>query len=154
MTVDYKQLFNSVVNAQVEKKSKQEQLVEDVVADLIELEAILKDVIDSEQFEHTTVDYREDEKMLCFECHAECMEIKFDAEQMQISIADKVVSFNVDESTAGNNSVSVNYKNEQDVFISRDADGNIVYDLGADNRSVSEFYTYVVERAAEMVARG
>lgn len=154
MTINYTQVFNSVLQQKVSQQTAREQLVKEVEGHLVELESILSEVIDAEQFEHTTVEYINDEKLLCFECHSECMEIKFDAEQMQMSIAVKVVSFNVDESTAGNNYVEVSYENEQDAFISRDADGNIVYDLGADNRSVSEFYTYVVERAAEMVARG
>jgi len=147
MTINYKEVFNNVLQQKVSQQTKREQLVEEVEGHLIELEGILESVINAEQFKYTTVEYREDEKLLCMECHSECMEIKFDAEQMQMSIADKVVSFEDDEAV-------VEYKNEQDVFINRDAEGNIMFDLGADNRSVSEFYTYVVERAAEMVARG
>lgn len=143
--IDYTQVFNNVLQQKVSQQTKREQLVEEVEGHLVELEGILNEVIDAEQFEHTTVEYRTDKKLLCFECHAECMEIKFDAEQMQMSITDKVVSFNVDEAV-------VKYNNEQDVFISKDAD-EIVYDLGADERSLSEFYTYVVERAAELVSK-
>lgn len=145
--IDYTEVFNNVLQQKVSQQTKREQLVEEVERHLIELEGILESVINAEQFKYTTVEYREDEKLLCMECHSECMEIKFDAEQMQMSIADKVVSFEDDEAV-------VEYKNEADVFINRDADGNIMFDLGADNRSLSEFYTYVVERTAEMVARG
>lgn len=146
MTINYTEVFNNVLQQKVSQQTKREQLVEEVEGHLNELEGILESIINAEQFKYTTVEYREDEKLLCMECHSECMEIKFDAEQMQMSIADKVVSFKDDEAI-------VEYKNEQDVYVSRDAD-EIVYDLGADERSVSEFYTYVVERAAEMVARG
>lgn len=144
--IDYTEVFNNVLQQKVSQQTKREQLVEEVEGHLNELEGILESIINTEQFKYTTVEYREDEKLLCMECHSECMEIKFDAEQMQMSIADKVVSFEDDEAV-------VDYKNEADVYVSRDAD-EIVYDLGADERSVSEFYTYVVERAAEMVARG
>lgn len=147
MTINYTEVFNNVLQQKVSQQTKREQLVEEVEGHLIELEGILESVINAEQFKYTTVEYREDEKLLCMECHSECLEIKFDAEQMQMSIADKVVSFEDDEAV-------VKYKNKQDVYVSRDADENIVFDLGADNRSVSEFYTYVVERAAEMVAIG
>lgn len=145
--IDYTEVFNNVLQQKVNQQTKREKLIEEVEGHLTELEGILESIINAEQFKYTTVEYREDEKLLCMECHSECMEIKFDAEQMQMSIADKVVSFEDDEAV-------VEYKNEADVFINRDADGNIMFDLGADNRSVSEFYTYVVERAAEMVARG
>lgn len=147
MTINYTEVFNNVLQQKVNQLTAREQLIEEVEGHLTELEGILNSVISAERFKYTTVEYREDEKILCMECHSECMEIKFDAEQMQMSIADKVVSFEDDEAV-------VEYKNEADVFINRDADGNIMFDLGADNRSVSEFYTYVVERAAEMVARG
>lgn len=145
--IDYTEVFNNVLQQKVSQQTEREQLVDEVEGHLVELEGILDSVVNDEQFMHTTVEYREDEKLLCMECHAECMEIKFNVEQMQMSITDKVVSFNVDEAI-------VEYKNEQDVYVSRDADGSIVFDLGADNKSVSEIYTYVVERAAEMVARG
>lgn len=145
--IDYTEVFNNVLQQKVNQQTKREKLIEEVEGHLTELEGILNSAISAERFKHTSVEYRASEKLLCMECHSECMEIKFDAEQMQMSIADKVVSFKDDEAV-------VEYKNEADVFINRDADGNIMFDLGADNRSVSEFYTYVVERAAEMVARG
>lgn len=145
--IDYTEVFNNVLQQKVNQQTKREKLIEEVEGHLTELEGILNSAISAEQFKHTSVEYRTSEKLLCMECHSECMEIKFDAKQMHMSIADKVVSFNVDEAI-------VEYKNEADVYISKDAEGNIVFDLGANERSVSEFYTYVVERAAEMVARG
>lgn len=153
MTINYTEVFNNVLQQKVNQLTAREQLVEEVEGHLTELEGILESVIDAEQFEYTTVDYRADEKLLCVDTTSDCMEIKFNTDEMQISIADKVVSFNVDESTVSNNYVDVSYRNEQDVFISKHAD-EIVYDLGADERSKEELFTYVVERAAGLVARG
>lgn len=151
--IDYTQVFNNVLQQKVSQQTAREQLVDEVEGHLVELESILSEVIDAEQFEHTTAEYRAEEKLLCFECHTECMEIKFDVENMKLSIADKVIKFNVDESTAGSNSVDVSYINEQSIYVSKGVDGNIVYDFGADERVKQEFYTYVVERAAGLVSR-
>lgn len=144
--IDYTEVFNNVLKQKVNQLTAREQLIEEVEGHLTELEGILNSAISAERFKHTSVEYRASEKLLCMECHSECMEIKFDAEQMLIDIVDKVVSFKDDEAV-------VEYKNEADVFINRDAEGNIMFDLGADNRSVSEFYTYVVERAAGLVSK-
>lgn len=153
MTTNYKQLFNSVVNAEAEQKSKQAKLVADVIADLVELEAILNDVIAGAGYEHTSVEYIEADKVLCFECHTsdDCLELVLNESTMEnnvMRVRNKTIHHQ--EQTG----MDVEYDNEQSIYVSKNNDGNIVYDFGADERDKAGLFTYVVERAAGIVASG
>lgn len=151
--IDYTQVFNNVLQQKSNEQNVKEQMKGLVETHLVELEEILNEVVDNEELEDVSVVLDDDVKELTFEYKSKTLEIKFDVEQMKLSIADKIVSFNIDESSINNNSVKLDYNDEVDVIVSR-VDNDIVYDLGADERNKAGLFTYIIERVAELVAEG
>lgn len=149
--IDYTQVFNNVLQQKSSEQNLKTQMIGLVETHLVELEEILNDVVDNEELEDVSVVLDDDVRELTFEYKSKTLEIKFDVEQMKLSIADKIVSFNIDESSINNNSVKLDYKNEVDVIMSKH-DDKLIYDLGADERDKAGFFTYVIERVAELVA--
>jgi|SRR5699024_3325647 len=149
--IDYAKVFNNVLQQKSNEQNVKEQMKGLVETHLVELEEILNDVVDNEELEDVSVVLDDDVRELTFEYKSKTLEIKFDVEQMKLSIADKIVSFNIDESSINNNSVKLDYNDEVDVFVSR-VDNDIVYDLGADERNKAGLFTYIIERVAELVA--
>lgn len=151
--IDYTQVFNNVLQQKSNEQNVKTQMIGLVETHLVELEEILNDVVDNEELEDVSVVLDDDVRELTFEYKSKTLEIKFDVEQMKLSIADKIVSFNIDESSINNNSVRLDYKDEVDVIVSK-RDDKLVYDLGADERNKAELFTYIIERVAELVAKG
>lgn len=151
--IDYSKVFNNALQQKSSEQSIKLQMTGLVETHLVELEEILNDVVDNEELEDVSIQLDGDVRVLTFEHNKTTLEIKFDVEQMKLSIADKIVCFNIDESTLNNNSVRLDYKDEVDVIVSR-VDNDIVYDLGADERNKAGLFTYIIERVAELVAEG
>ena len=151
--IDYTKVFYNVLRQKSNEQNVKEQMKGLVETHLVELEEILNDVVDNEELEDVSVVLDDDVRELTFEYKSKTLEIKFDVEQMKLSIADKIVSFNIDESSINNNSVKLDYNDEVDVFVFNN-DEQLVYDFGADERNKAELFTYVIERVAELVAEG
>lgn len=157
MTTDYKQLFNNKVEEETNRQQLNNQRIDAAKADLVELHNVLVDVL-----EDSDVLVEEHEGQTIVAHNNRELTVKLDTDEVvDVVVSERAISF---EDDVESGDVVAHTDDEDDVrFVvdvadayddSEVAESTIVYDKGAQFYSKENLIGYVVERVAEMVAKG
>lgn len=148
MTTDYKQLFNNKVEEETNRQQLNNQRVDAAKADLVELHNVLVDVLEDSD---VLVEEHEGQTVVAYNNRE--LTVKLDTDEVvDVVVSERAISFEDDVDTG---EVKAYTKTEEEVrFVVDVIESAIVYDKGAMLHSKSEMIGYVVERVAEMVAKG
>lgn len=157
MTINYTELFNNKVKEETNRQQLNNQRIDAAKADLVELHNVLVDVL-----EDSDVLVEEHDRQTVVAHNNRELTVKLDTDDVvDVVVSEKAISFTDDVDTG---EVKAYTKTEEEVrFVVDKADAygdsevvesTIVYDKGAMLHSKEELIKYVVERVAEMVAKG
>lgn len=157
MTINYKQMFNNKVEEETNRQQLNNQRIDAAKADLVELHNVLVDVLEDSD---VLVEEHEGQTVVAYNNRELRVELDTD-EVVDVVVSEKAVSFTDDVDTG---EVKAYTKMEEEVrFVvdvvdaygdSEVAESTIVYDKGAQFYNKEKLIGYVVERIAEMVAKG
>lgn len=157
MTTDYKQLFNNKVEEETNRQQLNNQRIDAAKADLAELHNVLVDVLEDSD---VLVEEHDEQTVVAHNNRELRVELDTD-EVVDVVVSEKAISF---EDDVESGDVVAHTDDEDDVrFVVDKADAysgtevvesTIVYDKGAQFYSKEKLIGYVVERVAEMVAKG
>lgn len=157
MTIDYKQMFSNKVKEETNRQQLNKQRIDAAKADLVELHNVLVDVL-----EDSDVLVEEHDRQTVVAHNNRELTVKLDTDEVvDVVVSEKAISFEDDVDTG---EVVAHTDDEDDVrFVvdvvdaygdSEVAESAVTYDKGAMLHNKSEMIGYVVERVAEMVAKG
>lgn len=159
MTINYKQMFNNKVEEETNRQQLNNQRIDAAKADLVELHNVLADVLEDSD---VLVEAVEDSVDMTVAYSNRELTVKLDTDEVvDVVVSEKAISF-TDDVEPGE--VKAYTKMEEEVrFVvdvvdaygdSEVAESTIVYDKGAQFYNKEKLIGYVVERVAEMVAKG
>lgn len=157
MTTDYKELFNNTVKEEQNRQQLNNQRVDAAKADLVELHNVLVDVL-----EDSDVLVEEHDRQTVVAHNNRELTVKLDTDDVvDVVVSEKAISFEDDVDTGEVDAV-VDEQDEVRFVVdvvdaygdSEVAESTIVYDKGAQFYNKEKLIGYVVERVAEMVAKG
>ena len=161
MTTDYKELFNNTVKEEQNRQRLNQDRIDAAKADLAELHDVLVDVVEDSEM-NILVEQQEDSVDFVVAHDNKELRVELDTDDVvDVVVKEKSVSFKDNVETGEVDAVVDEQDDVRFVVDKADAYGDsevvestIVYDKGAMLHSKEELIKYVVERIAEMVARG
>jgi len=161
MTTDYKELFNNTVKEEQNRQRLNQDRIDAAKADLAELHDVLVDVVEDSEM-NILVEQQEDSVDFVVAHDNKELRVELDTDDVvDVVVKEKSVSFTDNVETGEVDAVVDEQDDVRFVVDKADAYGDsevvestIVYDKGAMLHSKEELIKYVVERIAEMVARG
>lgn len=157
MTTDYKELFNNKVEEETNRQQLNNQRVEAAKADLVELHNVLVDVL-----EDSDVLVEEHDRQTVVAHNNRELRVELDTDEVvDVVVSEKAISF-TDDVESGDVVAQVDEQDDVRFVVdvadaygdSEVVESTIVYDKSAQFYNKEKLIGYVVERIAEMVAKG